>query len=133
MAHKVHIQADLSTPPADGEVLTYEAASTSWKPAAGGGGGYTNEQAQDAVGNFLVDTATIDFTYNDAAPSISAVAITQMSITSDALGLKLSGDSAAPGNTQLYGTDGAGVKGWYAQPSGSGSGSDTHPFLLMGA
>ncbi len=33
---------------------------------------YDNEQAQDAVGTILVDTATIDFTYNDATPSITA-------------------------------------------------------------
>ena len=33
---------------------------------------YTNEDAQDAVGTILVDTTTIDFTYNDTTPSISA-------------------------------------------------------------
>lgn len=33
---------------------------------------YTDEQAQDAVGAILTDTATIDFTYNDSAPSITA-------------------------------------------------------------
>lgn len=32
--------------------------------------------------------------------------------------LELSGDSAAPGNTMLYGTNGSGTKGWYTQPSG---------------
>jgi len=36
------------------------------------GGGYTDEQAQDAVGTILVDSARIDFTYNDATPSITA-------------------------------------------------------------
>lgn len=36
------------------------------------GGGYTDEQAQDAVGTILVDSAEIDFTYNDATPSITA-------------------------------------------------------------
>lgn len=40
--------------------------------AAIGGGGYTNEQAQDAVGTILVDGTTIDFTYSDATPSITA-------------------------------------------------------------
>lgn len=38
----------------------------------GGGGSYTNEEAQDAVGGILTDTATIDFTYNDGANSITA-------------------------------------------------------------
>jgi hypothetical protein len=32
--------------------------------------------------------------------------------------IQLVGDSAAPGNSQLYGTNGSGVKGWYSQPSG---------------
>jgi len=77
-----------------------------------------NEDAQDGVGGILVDSQTIDLTYNDATPSITAAAITQMSITSDASGLKLSGDSATPGNTKLYGTNGSGTKGWYDQPSG---------------
>jgi hypothetical protein len=39
MAHKVHIQADLSTPPNDGDALVYDSASQSWLPTAGGGGG----------------------------------------------------------------------------------------------
>ena len=37
----------------------------------------------------------------------------QMSITADALGLKLTGDEAAPGNVKYYGTDGAGIKGYH--------------------
>ncbi len=37
-----------------------------------GGGGYTDEQAQDAVGTILVDSSRIDFTYSDATPSITA-------------------------------------------------------------
>ena len=37
-----------------------------------GGGGYTDEQAQDAVGNILTDSSEIDFTYDDATPSITA-------------------------------------------------------------
>lgn len=35
--------------------------------------------------------------------------------------LQLSGDSASPGNTMLYGTNGSGTKGWYAQPAGGSS------------
>lgn len=34
-------------------------------------GSYTDEQAQDAIGTILADTATIDATYNDATPSIA--------------------------------------------------------------
>jgi hypothetical protein len=36
----------------------------------------------------------------------------------------LSGDSTSPGNTMLYGTNGSGIKGWYAQPAGGGSGAN---------
>lgn len=43
---------------------------------ASGGGSYTDEAAQDAVGGILVDSSTIDFTYNDVTPSITASVIT---------------------------------------------------------
>lgn len=33
---------------------------------------YTDELAEDAIGNILTDTATIDFTYDDATPKITA-------------------------------------------------------------
>jgi hypothetical protein len=33
---------------------------------------YTDELAQDAIGTILTDTATIDFTYTDATPTIEA-------------------------------------------------------------
>lgn len=36
---------------------------------------FTDERAQDAVGTILVDSASIDFTYADATPSITAVVI----------------------------------------------------------
>lgn len=40
--------------------------------SASGGGSYTDEEAQDAVGGILTDTSTIDFTYSDGTPSITA-------------------------------------------------------------
>lgn len=94
---------------------------------------YTDEMAQDAVGNILVDGNTINFTYNDGTPSVTAEAITQMSITSDSSGLMLSGDEATPGNNEYYGTNGSGTKGWYALPAGVGTvtevtGSDGNGF-----
>ena len=48
---------------------------------------------------------------------------TTHSITGDGDGTALSlvNDEASPGNTKLYGTNGAGVKGWYDQPAGGGS------------
>ncbi|MFN8347453.1 MAG: hypothetical protein U0X91_20790 [Spirosomataceae bacterium] len=42
---------------------------------------------------------------------------TQMSLTSDASGLKLVGDVTTPGASQIYGTNAAGTRGWYAQNS----------------
>ena len=59
-------------PGTSGNVLTSN--GTTWQsttPAAG----YTDEQAQDAVGGILTDSSTIDFTYNDAGPSITAIVI----------------------------------------------------------
>lgn len=76
-----------------------------------------NEAAQDAVGTILVDSNTIDFTYTDGTPSIVADVKTQMSLTSDSSGIKLDGDEASPGNTQYYGTDGSGVKGFHSIPA----------------
>jgi len=55
-----------------GNVLQVSGGVPVWAaPAAG----YTDEQAQDAVGGILADSAEIDFTYNDATPSITAVLI----------------------------------------------------------
>lgn len=78
---------------------------------------YTDENAQDAVGNILVSTDTVNFIYDDATPEISADVITQMSITSDANGLMLVGDASTPGNNYYYGTDGSGTKGYYSLSS----------------
>jgi hypothetical protein len=36
---------------------------------------YTDERAQDAVGTILTDTASVDFTYNDAGNTISAAVL----------------------------------------------------------
>jgi hypothetical protein len=76
------------------------------------------EAAQDAVGGVLTDSNTIDFIYNDGAGTIAADVRTQMSVASDASGVRLSGDEAVPGNDQYYGTDGAGTKGFHSLPTG---------------
>lgn len=72
------------------------------------------EASQDAVG-LMVDTNSL--VYTDGTPLLAVK--TQMSITSDGSGLKLVNDSATPGNSKLYGTDGAGVKGWFTIPAGA--------------
>lgn len=54
------------------KIIRVNAGETAWELATTSGGSYTDEEAQDAVGTILTDTATIDFTYNDGAPSITA-------------------------------------------------------------
>lgn len=66
----------------------------------------------------VADTATIDMTLT--GQQVSASVVLQMSVTSDVSGIKLQGDSASPGATKLYGTDGTGTKGWYNQPASTG-------------
>lgn len=66
-----------------------------------------------AIIDKLTDTDTIVFTVDSVTGDISAEVVTQMSITSDVNGIKLDGDVLAPGNDYFYGTDGAGVKGFF--------------------
>ncbi len=63
----------------------------------------------------LIDSPTISWT---GVPGVSAQAnaVKQLSITSDASGLKLVGDVSAPGNWYFYGTNGSGVKSYYLLP-----------------
>lgn len=68
------------------------------------------------------------FTVGDGlqTSALDLSAKTQMSVTADSSGLKLSGDQSTPGNTKYYGTDGSGVKGWYSSlPATTPGGSDT--------
>jgi hypothetical protein len=77
---------------------------------------FTDERAQDAVGSILVDSDTIDLSYDDAENEISASVKTQMSITSDSSGIKLDGDADTPGNSKYYGTNASGTKGYHDLP-----------------
>jgi hypothetical protein len=65
--------SDVNAPsPSDGDRLTWDAGSSSWVSSAASAG-YSDEQAQDAVGNILDDSGDIDFTYDDATPKITAL------------------------------------------------------------
>ena len=85
-----------STPDAtlSAERVLTDTATVSWdrsipgqiKATAGGVGGYTNEDAQDAVGSILQDSVTVDFIYNDATPYITGV-VKDNSITESMLSL----------------------------------------------
>lgn len=60
---------------------------------AAGSTSYTDEDAQDAVGNILANSATIEFTYDDSTPAITA------DLSSDVLNLLDLADSAVqPGD-----------------------------------
>lgn len=54
------------------EVPTKNAVRDKIEAVILGAGTYTDEQAQDAIGTILADSATIDFTYTDATPEITA-------------------------------------------------------------
>lgn len=74
-----------------GEFLTTDGTGIlSWSTVSGGT--YTDEQAQDAVGNQFIDTNTINSTYTDGGPSYSWDVRYQDSLTvnlsDDASGLK---------------------------------------------
>jgi hypothetical protein len=74
-------------------------------------------QLHDAI--TITDTDTIDFTLTGQA--LTGSVRSQMSLTSDASGLRLVGDSATPGNNKIYGTNGSGTKGWYDAGSSTGT------------
>jgi len=92
-----------------GNVLYYY-NGTVWASASGG---YTTENAQDDVGSILTDTNSIDFTYDDPTPAITAavrrkttsLASTEGSIGEGASGLfvdlGVSVSKAMPGDTKL--------------------------------
>lgn len=80
--------------------------------------GITDYTPAEVVADGLTATDTDTVAITIAVNDISADVITQMSVTSDVNGVMLDGDEASPGNSEYYGTDGAGVKGFHALPSG---------------
>ena len=70
-AANVSLTAHGLTPKAPGGTTQFLRGDATWAvPPAGTS--YTDEQAQDAIGAMLLDTATIDLAYMDATPSLSA-------------------------------------------------------------
>ena len=55
---------------------------------------------------------------------VTGGATSKNSIETDDGDLQLVGDAAAPGNNKVYGTDGAGAKGWKDDPAGGGAADD---------
>jgi hypothetical protein len=72
-----NLTADGTPDMATDYVVTWDSSASAHKKVlltliATGGGSYTDENAQDTIGSILVDTSTIDLTYNDGTPSITA-------------------------------------------------------------
>lgn len=71
---------------------------------------YTDELAQDAIGGILTDSSTIDFTYNDATPSITAIvvdaSITLAKLANIATDKLIGRDTAATGVPEAIGVTG---------------------------
>jgi hypothetical protein len=93
-----------ATAPTDGQFLVYDAGATQWQPTTSAGG-YTDEMAQDAVGGMVADTSTVNLTYTDATPELTADVIDD-SITYaklqnvSATDRLLGRDTAAAGNVE---------------------------------
>lgn len=69
----------------------------------------------------LVNDALVPGTVSSGDSGLITVANSITGAGTSASPLQLQGDSASPGNSMLYGTNGSGVKGWYSQTGGSSS------------
>lgn len=102
------------------------------------GGGTANVNIDEAgidhdaltgfVGNEHVDHSTVNLTAGtgmtgggDITASRTFNVVGVNSITANASNIDLVNDQAAPGVNQVYGTDGAGTKGWKPDPAGGGN------------
>jgi len=94
------------------------------------------EAVQDAVGQAILAAAGGTLVYDDVANTIKTAMANlgfPMSIKKNADDtVTLVNDTATPGNSKYYGTDAAGVKGWFSLPP-SGASSDTGNYLINGA
>lgn len=106
------------TSSADGDVLSQQGGILVFGPITSASVSDFASTVLGIISAILTDTATVNLTFG-GGPSITADVITQESITADASGIKLDGDSAAPGNSMYYGTDSGAVKGFHALPSGT--------------
>ena len=114
----------------DTATITWDRATAGQIKANAIGGGYTDEQAQDAVGAMLLDTATIDLTYTDTTPALSAT-VNDASITEAKLSLSdvTTRDASTTAHGLLRKLSGSASQylnglGTWATPAGGGSGEN---------
>jgi len=88
--------------------------------SVGTGGGLTEVEVEEIVGTAISDSLSRPFTV-PIGGSLDAT-LTSSGVDS----LHLENDVLNPGNNKLYGTNSAGVKGWYDQPSGGEGGGPTN-------
>lgn len=83
-----------------GRFNTAFAAKSTTDLAEGSNLYFTDERAQDAVGAALTDSATVDFTYNDGANTITAIvianSISETHLTASVAGAGLAGGNGTP-------------------------------------
>lgn len=112
-AVNVVIPADLAAyQPIDADLTALAAVQSTGALVRTGLGAITTMGISGVVGRVNVTNGNFD-----SSPIIDV--ILQDSLTSDADGIKLIGDSDAPGNSKYYGTNGAGAKGFYDLPVGT--------------
>lgn len=95
---------------------------TSWIDLGGSGGG---GGGGGGVVSFNTRTGAVTLTSGDVTTALGFTPLATVSTTNSVAGsgtspspVQLVGDAASPGNSQYYGTDGSGAKGYHALPSG---------------
>jgi hypothetical protein len=74
------LDEDAMTSNSDTKVASQQSTKAYVDAAILAAGSYSDEQAQDAVGTILTDSASVDFTYTDATPSITATVIANTTV-----------------------------------------------------
>lgn len=107
-----------------GQVLTVVSGLPAWAPANAGTVTSIGSTTLTIAGTSAVPTVNLS-TAQVTNIAAGGTALQTVSVIDSISGagtsgspLQLVGDSATPGNTMLYGTNGSGTKGWYTQPSG---------------
>ncbi len=112
----------------NGQVLTADSTQTpglKWATSSSGGVTSITSSTLTVAGTSTVPTIDLSST-QVANIAAGGTALQTASVTNSIIGngtsgspLKLSGDTASPGNNYLYGTNGSGVKGWYINSGAS--------------